>query len=60
MSLNASSTGEAKEVQQLFQVVAAISAVYGDPDGKYREFLEQCGISGKPILPLADFSPERG
>ncbi|KAF9503546.1 hypothetical protein BS47DRAFT_789231 [Hydnum rufescens UP504] len=43
MSLNASSTGEAKEVEQLFQVVGAVSAVYGDPDGKYREFLQQCG-----------------
>jgi hypothetical protein len=45
MSLNASSTGEAGAVHEMFQIVGAIAAIYGDPDGKYKAFLQQYVIS---------------
>jgi hypothetical protein len=44
MSLNASATGEGHSIHEMYQIVGAISAIYGDPDGKYNAFLQKCGL----------------
>ncbi|KAG6840396.1 hypothetical protein C0991_006991 [Blastosporella zonata] len=39
MTLNAAATGEAAYADELYPNIAAVGAVYGDPDGKYAAFL---------------------
>ncbi|KAF9503545.1 hypothetical protein BS47DRAFT_1402298 [Hydnum rufescens UP504] len=40
MTKNASTSGEPGAAPELFPVVAAVAAVYGDPSGKYKQYLE--------------------
>jgi len=45
ISLNASSTGEDHAVHEMYQIIGAISATYGDPSGKYKGFLQRVWAS---------------
>jgi hypothetical protein len=52
MTKNASTSGEPGAASELFPVVAAVAAVYGDPSGKYKQYLEECVMITRPVFLL--------
>ena len=45
MTKNASSSGEPGAAPELYPVVAAVASLYGDPTGKYKQYLQKCVIN---------------